>query len=69
MRKKYTDKFINFLWVHGPTDPFPVGALAPTAPGKSAPMKTVLFQMLTTLSVKKCWRRLVDTLPFFNFNK
>jgi len=24
--------------VHAPTDPFPMGALAPTAPGKSAPM-------------------------------
>jgi len=24
--------------VHAPTDPFHVGALAPTAPGKSAPM-------------------------------
>jgi len=26
--------------VHAPTDPFPMGALAPTAPGKSVPMQS-----------------------------
>jgi len=30
--------------VHAPTDPFPTGALAPTAPGKSAPMQKMLLK-------------------------
>jgi len=37
MRKNIPDKFIInssiFVWVHAPTDPFPMGALAPTVPG------------------------------------